>query len=135
MPVAKKAETVVTFPLLHGSIIKNSMLYSAIALFALAAILGVVILKNWLTSAKTSRGVIYAHGIFAAIALVVLLVFVLRNPVNSLQVSIGLFGAAALGGFYMFFRDLRGKFSPIWLAVVHAILAVAGFGLLVFYVI
>ncbi len=111
------------------------MLYSAIALFGLAAIFGIVIFKNWLTSAKTSKGVIYAHGIFAAIALVVLLVFVLRNPVNSLQYSVGLFIVAALGGFYMFFRDLRGKFSPMWLAVVHALLAVAGLGLLIFYVI
>src|SRR5215213_3117126 len=111
------------------------MLYLAIALFALAAILGIIIFKNWLTSAHTSRGVIYAHGIFAAIALVVLLVFVLRNPVSSLQWSIGLFVVAALGGFYMFFRDLRGKFSPMWLATVHALLAVAGFGLLLFYVI
>ncbi|HYC29296.1 MAG TPA: hypothetical protein VEB42_10775, partial [Chitinophagaceae bacterium] len=112
-----------------------SMLYAAIALFALAAIFGLVIFKNWLTSAHTSRAVVYAHGIFAAIALVILLIFVLRNPVNSLQISVGLFVAAALGGFYMFFRDLKGKFSPMWLAVVHALIAVAGFGVLVFYVI
>jgi hypothetical protein len=111
------------------------MLYLAIALFALAAIFGLIIFKNWLTSAHTSRGVVYAHGIFAAIALVLLLVFVLRNPVNTLQLSVGLFVVAALGGFYMFFRDLRGKFSPMWLAVVHALIAVAGFGALILYVI
>lgn len=111
------------------------MLYTAIALFALAAILGLIIFKNWLTSAHTSRGVVYAHGIFAAIALVVLLVFVMRNPVNSLQISVGLFAVAAIGGFYMFFQDLKGKFSPMWLAVIHALIAVAGFGVLVFYVI
>jgi len=112
------------------------MLYASIALFALAAIFGLIILKNWLTSAHTSKAVVYGHGIFAAIALVILVVFVLRNPPeNSIQISLGLFIVAALGGFYMFARDLKGKFSPIWLAVVHALLAVAGVGLLIFYVI
>jgi hypothetical protein len=48
------------------------MLYLIIGLFACAAIIGVIILKNWLTSANTSRTVVYAHGIFVAIALILL---------------------------------------------------------------
>jgi hypothetical protein len=103
------------------------MLYLTISLFALAAIVGIIILKNWLTSSKTSRAVIYTHGIFAAIALVLLIVYTLRNPGESLKASITLFVAAALVGFYMFFQDLRGKFSPTWLAVAHGLVAVAGF--------
>ena len=103
------------------------MLYLTIGLFAIAAVMGIIILKNWLTSANTSRTVVYAHGIFAAIALVLLLVHTLRDPATGLKTSLILFVVAALGGFYMFFRDLKGKYSPVWLAVTHGLLAVAGF--------
>ena len=108
------------------------MFYLTIVLFAIAALIGVIILKNWLTSTNTSRTVVYAHGIFAALALVLLVVQLLRNPSSALQVSLTLFILGALGGFYMFFRDLKGKFSPIWLAVVHGLLGLAGFGALVY---
>ena len=102
------------------------MLYIAILLFAIAAIFGLVILKNWLTSAHTSRTVVYAHGAFAAVALVLLVVLVMRDPTSNLRTGLVLFGVAAIGGFYMFFRDLKGRFSPVWLAVTHALLAVGG---------
>ena len=99
------------------------MLYLTIGLFALAAIIGFIILKNWLTSANTSRSVVYAHGVFA---LILLLVQTLKNPEGNLRTSLILFVVAAIGGFYMFFQDLKGKFSPIWLAVTHALLAAGG---------
>jgi len=102
------------------------MLYLTIGLFALAAIIGFIILKNWLTSANTSRTVVYTHGVFAALALILLLVQTLKNPEGHLQTSLILFVVAAIGGFYMFFQDLKGKFSPIWLAVTHALLAAGG---------
>jgi hypothetical protein len=111
------------------------MLYLTIILFAIAAIIGVIILKNWLTSAKTARTVIYAHGIFAAAALVLLLVHTLNNPSSALQTSLAIFIAAALGGFYMFFRELKGILSPTWLGVVHGLLAIVAFGVLVFTII
>lgn len=109
------------------------MLYLVIGLFALAAIIGILIFKNWLTAAHTSRTVVYLHGIFAATALVLLIVFMLRSGAKLLQISVVLFVIAALGGLYMFFRDLKGKFSPVWLAAIHGLLAVAGFLVLIFY--
>ncbi len=111
------------------------MFYLIIGLFALAAIFGILILKNWLTSVHTSRMVVYLHGMFAAVALVLLLIYAFQSGTQGLLASIVLFVAAALGGFYMFARDLKGKFSPIWVASVHALLAVAGFVLLLIYVI
>jgi hypothetical protein len=111
------------------------MLYVIITLFAIAAVIGLIILKNWLTSSNTSRTVVYAHGIFAAIALALLLAQALRNPADYLRTSLILFVLAATGGFYMFFQDLKGKFSPIWLAVTHALLAVGGFVFLLLLVI
>ena len=103
------------------------MLYASMILFAIAAVIGLFILKNWLTSGNTSRTVIYSHGAAAAIALILLIVQLLQRPEGRLRTSLILFVIAALGGFYMFVRDLNGKFSPTWLAVVHGLLAVAGF--------
>jgi hypothetical protein len=111
------------------------MLYAIIALFAIAAVIGLIVLKNWLTGQETARTTVYAHGIFAAIGLVFLIVYYFQNGVKTLQTSIILFVVAALAGFYMFFRDLKGKMSPVWLAVVHGLVAVAGFLLIVLMII
>ncbi len=111
------------------------MLYLILALFLIAAILGIIIFKNWVTTANTSRTVIYAHGIFAAVALILLLVQVLQNKRGNFQTSLILFVVAALIGFYMFFQDLKRKFSPVWLAVIHALLALGGFIVLLLLVI
>lgn len=111
------------------------MLYLTITLFAMAAFIGVIILKNWLTAGNTSNTVVYAHGGFAAAALVLLLIHVLKNPGTSLYTSLILFVIAALAGFYMFFRDLKGIMSPVWLAVVHGLVAVAAFLILIFTIV
>lgn len=111
------------------------MLYAIIALFAIAAVLGLIILKNWLTNQDTSRTTVYAHGVFAALGLVLLLVYYFQNGAKTLQTSIILFLIAAIGGFYMFFRDMKGKMSPTWLAVVHGLVAVAAFVFVVLMVI
>lgn len=103
------------------------MQYVTIVLFALAAVLGILILKNWLTQAETPRTVVYAHGVFAALGLVLLIVLAVGNPALGLTTSIVLFAIAAVAGFYMFVRDLQGKFSPTALAVVHGLVAVGGF--------
>ena len=127
----------VTFYLLTYSIGQTGpfMLYLTIVLFALAAVIGLVILKNWLTVAHTSRTVVYAHGIFAALALVLLVVYFVSHPAGSLRTSLILFVVAALAGLYMFFQDLKGKFSPVWLAVIHGLVAVSGFVFLLLLVI
>ena len=103
------------------------MLYASIVLFALAAIFGIIILKNWLTSSDTSKGTVYVHGVFAALGLVLLIALALQSKDSRYTVSIILFVVAALAGFYMFLRDLKGKFSPTALAIVHGLVAVAGF--------
>ena len=104
-------------------------------MFAIAAVIGVVILKNWLTSAKTSRTVIYLHGVFAVLALGLLAYKAFQDPVKGLKTSLILFAVAAVGGLFMFFRDLKGINSPMWLAAVHALLAVGAFVILLINVI
>jgi|SRR3954465_15340186 hypothetical protein len=111
------------------------MLTVNIIAFALAAVLGLVIIKNWLTSANTSKAVVYAHGIFAAAGLVLLIISLVNTGSKNLQTSLILFVIAAIVGFYMFFRDLKGIMSPTWLGIVHGLVAVAGFVFLLLMVI
>lgn len=75
------------------------MIYVVIILFALAAIIGILILKNWLTNSATSRTVVYLHGISAAVALVLMLVWVLQHRKDDLWLSFCLFSIAAIAGF------------------------------------
>jgi uncharacterized membrane protein HdeD (DUF308 family) len=110
------------------------MIYAAIILFALAALLGIIILIKWLTKKDASKAVVYSHGIVAAIALVILVVYALQNKTNYPQVSLILFIVAALFGFYMFFRSLQNKMSPLTVAFIHALLAVGGFVMLLAFV-
>ena len=110
------------------------MLYLTIALFALAALLGLWILKHWLAGQGAPRGVVYAHGLVAAAGLGLLAYFALRNPTHYPQISLLLFVVAALGGFYLLFRDLRGQNSPMAIAGLHAVLAVGGFLSLLLFV-
>jgi drug/metabolite transporter superfamily protein YnfA len=102
------------------------MIYAAIILLAVSAILGLTILIKWLTNKNASSAVIYSHGIVAAAAIVILVVYAVQHPDNFPKISIALLALAAIGGFYMFIRDLNKKQSPMAVAFIHALLAVAG---------
>jgi len=110
------------------------MIYSAIALFALSAVLGLTILISWLIKKNVSRGIVYSHGIMAAVALMLLIAYASYNPEHFPKASIILFVIAALGGFYMFFNDMRKKESYLVVAFIHGLLAVAGFVMLLAFV-
>lgn len=112
----------------------KDMIYTSIALFALTAVLGVGILIKWLTNKDAPRSVIYSHGIFAVIALVLLLIYAVQNPDNFPKTSIILFVLAAIGGLYMFFLDLKKKTSPLVVTFIHALIALGGFVTLLLFV-
>ena len=89
------------------------MLYTTIILFAIAAVIGLVLLKDWISKRTPSRVAVYIHGGIAATGLVLLLVYAFQNPVNYPQVSLVLFVVAALGGFYLFYTDVTKKPRPM----------------------
>lgn len=103
------------------------MLYFAIVLFAIAAVLGLMILLKWLSKHDAPNSVVYSHGIIAAIALVLIIVYAFQNPTNYPQLSIILFVVGALGGIYLFITHLKSKARPLGIAFVHALIAVAAF--------
>lgn len=100
-------------------------LYPVIALFALAAIIGMYLLALVLQRKETPKAVALIHGLFAAVALVLLIIYNSRHP--SLVESIVLFIIAALGGLVLITRDLMGKTVPKGLALVHGLIAMTGF--------
>jgi hypothetical protein len=112
----------------------NTMLYIIIGLFAITAIFGVRILTSVLSNNKAPRSVVYTHGLFAATALVLLIVYALRNPANYPKASIIFFVLAALGGFYMFYHDVRNKPLPKIVPFIHAALAVTALIILLLFV-
>lgn len=101
------------------------MIYTAIAFFALAAILGMILLSYVLKEQETPKGVVFAHGPLAATGLVLLIIYTVNQP-GPVE-SIVLFTVAALGGIVMLIRDLSGKKIPKWLGVLHGLIAVSGF--------
>lgn len=110
-----------------------TMLNFSIALFAIAAILGLVVLMALLKKKETPKPVVFAHGAVAAIALVLLIVYGVRNPGNVPMASIIIFALAAIGGFYLFFNDMKKKPGPVSVAVIHALAAVTGFVVLLLF--
>jgi hypothetical protein len=109
------------------------MIYASIALFALAAVLGLTILIKWLSNSDASYAVKFTHGGVAATGLVLLIVYAVQSPEHFPKLSIILFAIAAVGGFYMIIRDLSQKVKSTGFAFVHALLAIAGFITLLVY--
>jgi peptidoglycan/LPS O-acetylase OafA/YrhL len=106
-------------------------LYTIIGLFALGAIIGLYLLTLVVQKKETPKFVAVIHGLFVAVALVMLIVYNSKNP--GLMESIVLFVIAALGGIVLFVRDISKKPIPRWLAFLHGVIAVVGFIFLLSY--
>ena len=108
------------------------LIYTAIVLFAIAAMIGLYLISFVLQKKETPKGIVITHGLFAATALVLVIVHTVNTGADLVQV-IALFVVAALGGIIMFARDIMGKSIPNALAVVHGLLAVTAFVFLLVY--
>jgi len=97
-------------------------------LFALAAVVGIGMAAiRFRGKPYPSMSLALLHGAAAAAGLIALIV-VVQKPGASLAMSaLIVFLVAAAGGFVLFFRHLRKLALPIWLVVVHALVAVAAF--------
>lgn len=102
------------------------MIYTSIALFALAAILGMILLSFILRDKETPKGLAFAHGPIAAIGLILLFIYTFNNSPGPVE-SLVLLTIAAIGGIVVFMRDITNKPVPKWLAVTHGLIAVTGF--------
>jgi hypothetical protein len=108
------------------------MLTTIIILFALAAVFGLTILIPLLKGQPTPKLSVVLHGLFAATALILLIVFEVNN-MSSPTVSTILFVIAAIGGFILLANDLKKKPGPKALALIHAGAAVIVFLILLVF--
>lgn len=101
----------------------------ALVLFALAAVGGVVLaVIRFRGQPYPPLGLALVHGAAAAAALIALIVAVAPGEApSSATTALVLFLVAAAGGFYLFFQHLKKVALPLWVVVVHALVAVAGF--------
>ena len=105
------------------------MLTFSLVLFALSAVLGLLLAVAIFKKKETSKPMALAHGAIAAAGLVLLIVHAAQNPHKLFTAAITLFVIAALGGVLLFANDLRKKPGPTFLVVVHALVAVAAVGI------
>lgn len=108
------------------------LIYTAIGLFALAALIGLYMLTLVLQKKQVPKGLAITHGLLAATALVLLIIDMVKNGADTVQIVV-LFIITALGGIVLFARDITGRSLPKSLAIVHGLLAVTGFIFLLIY--
>lgn len=111
------------------------MLYISIALFLVAAVFGLIVASAILRNQPTPKPAVYIHGLLGAVALAIVVYYVIKNGSNSPMISLILLVVAALGGFVLFARDMSKKPGPFALVVVHALVAVAGVLALILFVV
>lgn len=109
------------------------MLLYSIVLFALAAVIGLYMAARVFKGVLPPAGAAVFHGLFAASGLVLLLYaafFTATPQPQTVTWAAILLVIAALGGFVTASFHLRGKVPPKAMAGLHAIVAVAGVGVL-----
>ena len=104
-------------------------IYAAIAILGMTAILGMYLLSLILRTKSTPKGITIVHGLLAATALVLLIVYCVGHKPGP-WISLIVFIVAASGGFILNYRDITGKSVPKWLGIVHGLIAIVGFALL-----
>jgi hypothetical protein len=101
-------------------------------IFGVAAAGGAVLAVQRIRGAdQPSLPLALVHGCLAAAGIALLLAAVMRGATGGYTyAALGLFGAAALGGFVLFAMHMMKKALPIPLVLIHAVAALAGFALL-----
>jgi hypothetical protein len=108
-------------------------LYIAISVLALTAIIGTYLLSLLLRNRTIPTGAAIIHGLFAAVSLILIIVYCCGHEPGPWSSAIS-FSIAALGGFILAYKDLTRKKIPKWLGVAHGATALLGFFILVLFV-
>lgn len=108
------------------------IIYTSITILGLTALIGMYMLTLIMRNKSIPKAATLIHGLFAVAGVVLLVLFGLVNkpgPWDSIVVLL----LAALGGFILNYRDLTGKKVPKWFAILHGLLAIAGFTFLLVF--
>ncbi len=101
----------------------------SLVLFAIAALAGLTMAILHFRGQSPPKAVLAVlHGLFAASGLVVLLLALLKTGFSGKAgIAFGVLVVAALGGFVLLSSHVKQRALPSGLVVGHALLAVAGF--------
>ena len=106
------------------------MLNTAAVVFAIAALGGIVLASQVLRGKFAPWMLSLLHAALGAAGIVLVLVTVIQGLRGSAALALGLFVVAALGGFFLASFHYRKQLPPSAVVVVHAVVALAGFGAL-----
>lgn len=103
------------------------MLNYAVASFAVAAIIGLVMAASILRGSLAPWVLSLVHAALGATGLVLVLFAVINGTGGLVFISLITLVVAALGGFFLAFLHLQNKIAPSGVVVLHAGVAVVGF--------
>lgn len=107
------------------------MTVAAIVCFAVAAGLGVLLMRYVLFRKHTPKGVALTHGLVAGLGLA-LLAAAWASGRPGVALPFALFLGAAAGGAFLAYRDIVHGSVPKSVAVAHALVAVTAFAALLY---
>jgi hypothetical protein len=106
------------------------LLNAAAVVFAIAALGGIVLAAHVLRGKFAPWALSLLHAALGAAGIVLVLVTVIQGLRGNATLALGLFVIAALGGFFLASFHYRKQLPPSAVVVVHAVVALAGFGAL-----
>jgi len=106
------------------------LLNAAAVVFAIAALGGIVLAAHVLRGKFAPWALSLLHAALGAAGIVLVLVTVIQGLRGNAALALGLFVIAALGGFFLASFHYRKQLPPSAVVVVHAVVALAGFGAL-----
>ena len=106
------------------------LLNVAAIVFAIAALGGIVLAVHVLRGKFAPWALSLLHAALGAAGIVLVLVTVIQGLRGNAALALGLFVVAALGGFFLASFHYRKQLPPSAVVVVHAVVALAGFGAL-----
>lgn len=106
------------------------MLKIAVVLLAIGAAGGLYMAARIFSGSKAPWPLSILHALLGATALILILLNVLNGSGGILLASLIVLAIAALGGFFLASFHARDQLAPKGVIVIHALVAVAGFLLL-----
>ncbi|MFN8285940.1 MAG: hypothetical protein U0V74_04255 [Chitinophagales bacterium] len=110
----------------------RTLLYAAIGVFGLGALIGLYILSTLFKNEKPNRVATGLHGALAVTGLGLLIAYACKYSPGPIA-AITFFSLAALGGFFTLYLDLNKKQIPRPLPLMHGALALIGYILLLVF--
>lgn len=111
------------------------MVITAVVLISLAVILGLYIIKFVLNKKTPPKGIAIIHGTLAALGIILLLIYALTTDSHHKHWdSVTIFIIAAIGGIYLFSKDIRHMKVPKWVAVIHGAIGLTGLGWILYHI-